>query len=80
MPQKRLLSIAKETAPDYAPHALVVVRENARVAKEVVKMDVNPLAETVAVKDVKDVVTQCVKAIALLDVRLLATASVEDLA
>ena len=80
MPQKRLHSIVTVTVQDYAHHALAVVKENAKGAKEVVKMDVNPLAETVAVKDVKDVVTQCVKAIALLDVRLLATASVEDLA
>lgn len=80
MPQKRLHSIVTGTVQDYAHHALVVVKENAKGVKVVVKMGVNPLVEIVAVKDVKDVATQCVKVIALQDVRLLATASVEDLA
>ena len=73
---KKLHSIVEETAPDYAPHALVAVRENAKGVKAVVKMDANLLVELVVAKDVKDVVMQCAKAIALQDVKLHVTASV----
>ena len=78
MLQKKLRSIAMATVQDYVPHALVVVKENVRDAREVVKMVVRPPVEVVVAKDVKDVVMQCVKAIASLDVRLPATVYVGD--
>ena len=58
------------TVQDYVPHALVVVKENVRDAREVVKMVVRPPVEVVVAKDVKDVVMQCAKAIALQAVKL----------
>ena len=77
---KKLRSIVTVTALDYALHALVAVRENAKDAKVVVKMDANLHVEVVVVKAVKDVVTHYVRIIVLLDVKLPATAYVEDLA
>ena len=76
MLQKRLRSIVTAIVLDYAPHALVAVRENAKGVKAAVKMDANLLVELVVVKDVKDVVMQCAKAIALQDVKLHVTVSV----
>ena len=76
MPQKRLHSIVTVTVQDYAHHALAVVKENAKGVKAAVKMDANLLVELVVAKDVKDVVMQCAKAIALQDVKLHVTASV----
>ena len=70
MLQKKLRSIAMATVQDYVPHAPVVVKENVRDAREVVKMVVRPPVEVVVAKDVKDVVMQCAKAIALQDVKL----------
>lgn len=78
MPQKRLHSIVTVTVQDYAHHALAVVKENAKGAKEVVKTVARLLVEVAVVKDVKDVVMQCVKVIASLDVRLPATVYVGD--
>ena len=54
----------------------MVVRENAKDVKAVVKMDASLLVELVVAKDVKDVVMQCAKAIALQDVKLHVTVSV----
>ena len=58
--------------------AQMAVRESVKGAKGVVKMVVSLLVGVAVVKDVKDVVMQCVKVIALLDVRLPATAYVGD--
>jgi hypothetical protein len=61
----------------FVPQAVqMVVRENAKDAKAVVKMDASLLVELVVAKDVKDVVMQCAKAIALQDVKLHVTVSV----
>ena len=76
MLQKDLHSIATAIVLDYVPLVLVAVRENARGVKAVVKMDANLLVELVVAKDVKDVVMQCAKAIALQDVKLHVTVSV----
>ena len=54
----------------------MAVRENAKGVKAAVKMDANLLVELVVAKDVKDVVMQCAKAIALQDVKLHVTVSV----
>jgi hypothetical protein len=59
---KKLHSIVEETAPDYAPHALVAVRENAKGVKAVVKMDAKQHVVAGVVKDVKAVAMQCAKA------------------
>jgi len=58
--------------------AQMAVRENVKDVKVVVKTVVRPLVEVNVVKDVRDVVMQCVKVIASLDARLPATAYVED--
>jgi hypothetical protein len=61
----------------FVPQAVqMVVRENAKDVKAVVKMDASLLVELVVAKDVKDVVMQCAKAIALQDVKLHVTVSV----
>ena len=56
--------------------AQMAVRESVKGAKGVVKMVVSLLVGVAVVKDVKDVVMQCVKAIALQDVKLHVTVSV----
>jgi hypothetical protein len=58
--------------------AQMVVRENAKDAKAVVKMDASLLVELVVAKDVKDVVMICAKAIVLQDVKLHVTVSVAN--
>lgn len=76
MPQRRRLSIVKAIVQDYAPLAQVVARENAKVARAVVRTAVRPPVEAVVDRVVKDVVMQCVKAIVLLAVKLHVIASV----
>ena len=66
------------TALDCALHALVAVKENAKDAKAVVKMDASLHVGLVVAKDVKVVVTQCAKAIALQDVKLHVTVFVAN--
>ena len=56
--------------------AQMVVKESVKGVKAAVKMDANLLVVLVVAKDVKDVVMQCAKAIALQDVKLLVTVSV----
>ena len=63
MPQKKLHSIVTGTVQDYAHHALVAVRESVKGVKGVVKTVARLLVEVAVVKDVKDVVMQCVKVI-----------------
>lgn len=63
----------------FVPQAVqMVVRENAKDAKAVVKMDASLLVELVVAKDVKDVVMLCAKAIVLQDVKLHVTVSVAN--
>lgn len=75
---KKLHSIVMGTVQGYAHHALVAVRESVKGVKGVVKTVARLLVEVAVVKDVKDVVMQCVKVIASLDVRLPATVYVGD--
>lgn len=63
MLQKKLRSIAMATVQDYVPHALVVVKENVRVVREVVKTVARLLVAVDVDKVVKDAVMQCVKVI-----------------
>ena len=60
---KKLHSIVEETAPDYAPHALVAVRENAKGVTAAVKMDAKQHVVVDVGNVAKEVVAQCVKAI-----------------
>ena len=60
-------------------HVLKVAKENAKAVKAVVRMDVKLLVVAVVVKDVKDAVMRCVKAIVLLAVRSHVTVSVATL-
>ena len=78
MHRKRHPSIAMEIAQDYVHHVLVAVKESVKAVKVVAKMDVKQHAVADADKDVKDVVMQCAKVIASLDVRLPATVYVGD--
>ena len=75
---KKLHSIVTGTVQGYAHHALVAVRESVKGVKGVVKTVARLLVEVAVVKDVKDVVMQCVKVIASLNVRLPATVYVGD--
>ena len=76
MHRKKHPSIAMEIAQDYVHHVLVAVKESVKAVKVVAKMDVKQHAVADADKDVKDVVMQCAKAIALQDVKLHVTVSV----
>lgn len=59
----RLLSTVKEIVLAYAHLALVVVKENVKVVKVVVRMDAKQLVEVDVAKDAKGVAMQCAKAI-----------------
>ena len=76
MLQKRLRSIVTAIVLDYAPHALVAVKESVRDVREVVKTVARQLVAVGVGKVAKDVVMQCAKAIALQDVKLHVTVSV----
>ena len=54
-------NIAKEIVQAYALHVQMVVKENARVVKVVVRMAVKLHVVAGAVKDVKAVAMRCVK-------------------
>lgn len=63
MLQKRLRSIVTAIVLDYAPHALVAVKESVRDVREVVKTVARQLVAVGVGKVAKDVVMQCVKVI-----------------
>ena len=74
--QNQRLNTVEGIVLGFAHHAQMDARENAKAVKAVVRMDVRQLVVAVVVKDVKDDVMRCAKAIASLAVRSRVTAYV----
>lgn len=78
MPPQKRHNIVAETVQVYAHLAQVVVKAHVKDAKEAAKMDANLHVGVVVDKVAKAVVTQCVKVIALQDVKSHVTVSVAN--